>query len=335
MEPHLAGVIQLECPWARMEMHYLTWLGVSLIVCGILGSAANGMLSAGCLLGIGIPENRADQSHRLLLLNLSVASLGTLLLAGFPFTGPSLIYGRWIFGNGCCQLFAFLRQMFGFAQLSALMLLTIERYWLFYIITKEQTNLMTAKGCAWAISSFWALSAAFAIPPLIHWGRYACDSTRTTCELDWLMTNSSQISFNLFYLAFGVMLPTVVIFFCLWRCHQMIKSLSIDTNDFGMDSIGQYSITKVVMYIVLGMYLAWLPRAILVFLTMLPGGEGEKDLPATLKILSPIFVEASTMVPLIVYAMLGSHVRQTMMRMLKKRSSLKSKRGMIRLETTS
>nr|BAQ54740.1 opsin, RGR-like [Somatochlora uchidai] len=329
------SALQPECLWPTMEMHYLTWLGAVLIVCGILGSAANGMLSAGCLLGIGIPESRADQGHRLLLLNLSVASLGTLLLAGFPFTGPSLIYGRWIFGNGCCQLFAFLRQMFGFTQLSALMLLTAERYWLFYIITKEQTRMMSIKGCAWIIVSFWALSIIFAIPPLVHWGRYACDSTITTCELDWQMTNNNQVSFNLFYLAFGIALPTVIIFFCLWRSHKMIKSLSIETNDFGVDTIGQYSITKVVMYIVLGMYLAWLPRAILVFLTMVLGKEGVQNLPAILKILSPIFVEASTIVPLIVYAVLGSNVRETMLKMLKKRSSFKARHGMIRLRSTS
>nr|BAQ54765.1 opsin, RGR-like [Macromia amphigena] len=329
------SALQPECPWPPMEMHYLTWLGSLLIVCGILGSAANGMLSAGCLLGIGIPESRADQGHRLLLLNLSVASLGTLLLAGFPFTGPSLIYGRWIFGNGCCQLFAFLRQMFGFAQLSALMLLTAERYWLFYIITKEQTRMMSIKGCAWIIASFWAISVIFAIPPLVYWGRYACDSTRTTCELDWLMTNNNQLSYNLFYLIFAVILPTLIIFFCLWRSHKMIKSLSIETNDFGVDTIGQYSITKVVTYIVLGMYLAWLPRAILVFLIMLLGNEGEKNLPTVLKISSPIFVEASTMVPLVVYAVLGSNLRETMLKMLKKRSSFKARHGMIRLRSTS
>nr|BAQ54813.1 opsin, RGR-like [Tanypteryx pryeri] len=333
--PSLAGASQPECPWTAMEMQYLTWLGAILIVIGILGSAANGMLSAGCLLGIGIPENRGDQGHRLLLLNLSIASLGTLLLAGFPFTGPSLIQGRWIFGNSCCQLFAFLRQMFGFAQLAALMLLVMERYWLFYVITKENSRMMTIRGCAWGIASFWALSMLIAIPPLVRWGRYACDSTRTICELDWLMTNGSQISFNLFYLAIGVMLPTFVIFFCLWRTHTMIKALSIGTNDFGMDALGQYFITKVVMYIVMGMYLAWLPQAITVFSTMLLGNKGEKNLPVVLKMMSPIFSEVSTIVPIIVYAALGRHVRQTMLGILRKRNPPKSKHGMIRLHMKS
>nr|BAQ54696.1 opsin, RGR-like [Sympetrum frequens] len=333
MEPTTA--MQSECLWQPIDPYHLTWLGAVLIVCGILGSAANGMLSAGCLLGIGIPESRADQGHRLLLLNLSVASLGTLLLAGFPFTGPSLIYGRWIFGNGCCQLFAFLRQMFRFTQLSALMLLTAERYWLFYVITKEQTRMMSIKGCAWIIVSFWALSIIFAVPPLVHWGRYACDSTRTTCELDWQMTNNNQVSFNLFYLGFGVIIPTVIIFTCLWRSHKMLKSLSIETNDFGVDTIGQYSITKVVMYIVVGMYLAWLPRALLVFLTMVLGPEAGTKVPDMLKILSPIFAEASTIVPLIVYAVLGTNIRENMLKMLKKRSSFKARHGMIRLRSTS
>nr|BAQ54883.1 opsin, RGR-like [Epiophlebia superstes] len=328
----LAGASQAECPWTVLEMYYLTWLGAALIIFGILGSAANGILCAGCLLGIGIPGNRADQGHRLLLLNLSVASLGTLLLAGFPFTGPSSIYGRWIFGNACCQLFAFLRQMFGFAQLSALMLLAIERYWLFYVITKEHSRMLTIKGLVCGIASCWTLSIAWAIPPLIHWGRYACDSTRTTCELDWLMTNSSQVTFNLAYLLIGVIFPSVMIFFCLWRAYQIIKLLSIDSSDFGVDSLGQYFITKVVMLLVLGMYVAWLPRAMLVFWTMLQESEGKKNVPTLLKILSPIFIEASTTVPLIVYATLGSHVRQTMLGMFRKRSSGKSKHGMIRLQ---
>nr|BAQ54848.1 opsin, RGR-like [Anax parthenope] len=332
MESSMASASQVECPWPMIETHYLTWLGAALIVCGIFGSAANGMLSAGCLLGIGIPENRADQGHRLLLLNLSVASLGTLLLAGFPFTGPSSIYGRWIFGNACCQLFAFLRQMFGFAQLLALMLLAIERYWIFYIITKEQSRSLTVKGLVWGIVSCWTVSIVVAIPPLVNWGRYSCDFTRTTCELDWLMVNNSQVSFNLFYLAVGVIIPSLIIVYCLWKSHQIIKLLSIDSNDFGMESLGQYFITKAVIYIVIGMYLAWFPRAILVFWTMILGREQEMNVPNMLKILSPIFVEASTIISFIVYATLGSHVRQTVLGMLRKRASMKSKHGMIRLQ---
>nr|BAQ54831.1 opsin, RGR-like [Asiagomphus melaenops] len=333
MESSYAAHIHPECPWAAMDKHQLVWLGAITIICGILGAAANGILSAGCLLGIGIPESRVDQGHRLLLLNLSIASLGTLLLAGFPFTGPSLIYGRWIFGNGCCQLFAFLRVMFGFAQMSALMLLVVERFWLFYIITKEHSRMMTIKKCAWGIGTFWGLSMLLAIPPLIKWGRYSCDSTRTTCELDWLMKNESQISYNLFYLALGVTLPTFVIFFSLWRCHKMMKALSIHNNDFGIDVHGQYFITKVVLYIVLGMYITWIPRAIYVFVTMLSGNEGEKKLPTVLKILSPIITETSTMIPLIVYTLLGTNIRKNMMGLLRKTSSLRSKRGgMIRLQ---
>nr|BAQ54938.1 opsin, RGR-like [Indolestes peregrinus] len=328
--PYLAASTSPECPWNALEMHHLTLLGGFLITFGIIGAAANGMLCAGCLLGIGIPGSRIDQGHRLLLLNLSVASLGALLLAGFPFTGPSSIHGRWIFGNACCQLFGSLRQMFGFAQVSAIFLLAFERYWLFYVITKEQSRMMTIKGLAWAIVSCWMLSIAWAIPPLIHWGRYACDSTRTTCELDWHMTNSSQVTYNLAYLIFGFLIPTGLIFFCLWRAYKVIKLLSIDTGDFGVDSQGQYFITKVVAFLALGIYLAWLPRGITVFWTMVIGNEDGKSLPTALKIISPIFIEASTTIPLIVYFTLGRDLRRTILGMFKRNT--KQKHGMIRLQ---
>nr|BAQ54923.1 opsin, RGR-like [Mnais costalis] len=327
----LVAVTLPECPWNVLEMHYLTWLGAGLIIFGIIGSAANGLLCAGCLLGVGVPGNRVDQGHRLLLLNLSVASLGTLLLAGFPFTGPSSIYGRWIFGKACCQLFAFLRQMFGFAQILALVLLAIERYWLFNVITKEITRMLTLKGIAWSIASCWTIAIAWAIPPLVHWGRYSCDSTRTTCELDWHMIGSGQVTYNLSYLLLGIIIPSFLICFCLWRAYKVIKLLSIDTNDFMADSLGQYFITKVVAFSAIGMYLCWLPRAIIVFWTMVQRSEEKNNIPTALKIISPIFVEASTIVPLAVYASMGSHVRQTMLGIFK-RNTMKSKHGMIRLQ---
>nr|BAQ54907.1 opsin, RGR-like [Ischnura asiatica] len=330
--PSMAIAPLPDCPWNALEMQHLTWLGAGLIILGIIGSAANGLLCAGCLLGVGIPGNRVDQGHRLLLLNLSVASLGTLLLAGFPFTGPSAIYGRWLFGNACCQLFAFLRQMFGLAQMVALVLLAVERYWLFHAITKERSRMLTLKGIAWAIASCWTVSIAVAIPPLIHWGRYACDSTRTTCELDWHMNGSGQVTYNLSYLLLGIIIPTSLIFFCLWRAYKVIKLLSIDTTDFSMaDSLGQYFITKVVAFSAIGMYLSWLPRAILVFWTMVLKDVEKNNIPTGLKIISPLFVEASTIIPLIVYTSMGSHVRNTILGIFK-RSTMKSRHGMIRLQ---
>ncbi|XP_071454076.1 visual pigment-like receptor peropsin [Hetaerina americana] len=329
--PSLTAVTPLECSWNTLEVNHLAWLGAGLIIFGIIGSAANGLLCAGCLLGVGVPGNRVDQCHRLLLLNLSIASLGTLLLAGFPFTGPSSIYGRWIFGNACCQLFAFLRQMFGLSQMLALMLLAIERYWLFYFITKEISRMLTLKGIAWSVASCWTLAIAWAIPPLVHWGRYSCDSTRSACELDWHLLGSGQVTYNVSYLLLGIVTPSFIICFCLWRAYKVIRLLSMDTNDFITDSLGQYFITKVVAFSVIGMFLCWLPRAIIVFWTMLLRSEENENIPTSLKILSPIFVEASTIVPFIVYASIGSHVRQIILGIFK-RSTLKSRHGMISLQ---
>ncbi|GFY67528.1 visual pigment-like receptor peropsin [Trichonephila inaurata madagascariensis] len=63
----------------------------------------------------------------LLLINLAVSDLGLILL-GFPFSATSSFAGRWLFGEGGCQWYAFMGFLFGSAHIGTLALLALDRY---------------------------------------------------------------------------------------------------------------------------------------------------------------------------------------------------------------
>ncbi|XP_047000149.1 visual pigment-like receptor peropsin [Schistocerca americana] len=266
-------------------------LGGGLFVLGALGTAASGWLTSALLLGRALPTR-----PHLLLLSLSLTQLARVLLAGFPFSATSALSGRWLFGPGCCQLFAFLRQFLRLSQSAALALLSVER-------------LLTTRGKLadgrprlryyWAaVLLCWAASAAWATPPLFGWGRYECDATATSCDVGW-SPSGDRLRYSLPSLLLADLLPAALAVTCSWRSLRAGKSWCLHQEPASA-AADQRSFCKTVAWLVASLELFHAPQILLQLMSL----ADASPLPLLIMI-APLCSEASTILPLLVC--LGTH----------------------------
>ncbi|XP_023715830.1 visual pigment-like receptor peropsin [Cryptotermes secundus] len=273
-----------ECPWSPLDSAYRVYVGVFLIISGILGVVANGWLVTGFLI-----SPLLNIKTHLLILNLTVNCLGRGLLAGFPFAGTSILAGRWLFGAKCCQLFAFLQQLFGMSQVAAVTMLAVERVMVTrYLYSRTHPPLQQY---VTGILLCWTTAALWSVPPLLSWGRYGCDPTAMSCSLQWdLNTGYSSKIYNICLLLLGGILPATLMSFCIWCA---VSSEGRSSAGMDVDRLSQRALTKTVGVLVPGLCLMWLPHSLLVLwsLTGIP-------LPVPLVILATMSSEASAVIPI-------------------------------------
>ncbi|XP_067004049.1 visual pigment-like receptor peropsin [Anabrus simplex] len=294
--------MQGDCPWLPLESEYCKGLGAGLIVLGTLGAGLNGWLISTLLL-----SSLLNAKTHLLTLNLALASLGRAVLAGFPFTGTSTLAGRWLFGPNCCQLFAFLRQFFSLAQLINLAVIAVERA----LIVKYPRigDKLSVRIYVAGITLCWLSSVAWSIPPLTGWGRYNCDPTGMSCDLDWRPISGSQLSYNLCFLLLGGALPAMLTLASAWQAVHS-KNMAAVRTERGLSHVEQHALAKAAMVLIVTFLLVWMPHALQ--LLWILTGKG-RTLPEALAIMSPLSAEASTMVPTLVYLACPTRVRGALM----------------------
>ncbi|GIY46040.1 visual pigment-like receptor peropsin [Caerostris extrusa] len=113
--PHIPREIS-----ATILFNYLSSL--IMMTVGVLGTVGNELVLAMFLRFRGLITPTS-----LLLINLAVSDLGLIVL-GFPFSASSSFAGRWLFGDGGCQWYAFMGFLFGSAHIGTLALLALDRY---------------------------------------------------------------------------------------------------------------------------------------------------------------------------------------------------------------
>nr|CAD7455826.1 unnamed protein product [Timema tahoe] len=155
----------------------------------------------------------SHQAH-LILLNLAIVCLGHGLFGGFTFSGTSALNGRWLFGEACCQMFGFMRTLFGCCQTSTLTLLGVER-----ALSIRWTNTgrrLALRYYVLTIILCWMLALTLALLPLLGHGRYSCDVTGTACDYDWTsIAEPRHLAFNLCLLLLATLLPLTVACVCV------------------------------------------------------------------------------------------------------------------------
>ncbi|XP_075214131.1 visual pigment-like receptor peropsin [Lycorma delicatula] len=229
----------------NQEMKML--LGILLVFSGLLSSAVNIWLVSSLFL-------RAEMISyiHLRLLNLSVACFGRTLLAGYPFQAPSAIAGRWLFGDACCKLFAFLHQFFSVAEIMSLMFLARECLCLI-----QPSYIGNTKNYIGSTLAVWLMSLFWAILPFFNFGRYSCDVAGISCDLDWSSRTKSEFSYNMSYLLFAVVLPLFLAFLSLFQ------AISSSTLNFHFSGLEKYNSIKAVLAVIVIMLLMWTPGGIL------------------------------------------------------------------------
>ncbi|KAF8781582.1 visual pigment-like receptor peropsin [Argiope bruennichi] len=260
-------------------------VGSYLVVIGLLGTVGNGLVLAMFLKFRGLITPTS-----LLLINLAVSDLGLIVL-GFPFSASSSFAGRWLFGEGGCQWYAFMGFLFGSAHIGTLALLALDRYLIACRISLR--GKLTYRRYCQMLSAIWGYAFFWAAMPLLGWGRYGMEPSVTTCTIDWQHNDSNYKSFILVYFVLGFMVPLAIITVCYFAIARRIRKNTV-TKQRGVvhdQWTNERSITLMSFVLILTFIIAWTPYAVLCLWTIF---DHPNTVPPFLTLIPPLFAKAST-----------------------------------------
>ncbi|XP_042908074.1 visual pigment-like receptor peropsin [Parasteatoda tepidariorum] len=242
----------------------------------------------------------------LLLINLAVSDLGLILL-GFPFSSSSSFHGRWLFGEGGCQWYAFMGFLFGSAHIGTLALLALDRYLIACRISLR-SKLNYRRYCQ-MLAAVWGYAFFWAAMPLFGWGRYGLEPSITTCTIDWQHNDSSYKSFLLVYFVLGFMVPLTIITVCYCAIARRVRK-NTATRQRGVihdQWSNERSITSMSFVLIIAFVLAWSPYAVLCLWTIFAPPE---TVPPILTLIPPLFAKASTVFNPFIYFLSNPRLRK-------------------------
>ncbi|XP_063376816.1 visual pigment-like receptor peropsin [Cydia fagiglandana] len=293
-----------DCPWYYFDSSYKTLLGSCLFVFGVFGVLLNGWLFI-----TFIHTHLLTFRSHILVLNLCSASLGRNLL-GFPFAGASAVTKRWLFGSACCQLFAFLNQFFGVFQMTALLVIILERYLLAKFYRRER--ILHLRLYYILVGVCFLNAAVFATPPLFGYGLYSCDPTGTVCTFFWPSGTSGakQIGYTAPYVILCGVIPVIAIFYYTG------KAVRLETIYYRSEQQKeQKRLTQSVHVLTISTLALWIPSAVLAGYQWFPALvlNYRSHVPPTLALIAPIASEAATSIPVLCYLFADERLRAALL----------------------
>ncbi|XP_054716668.1 LOW QUALITY PROTEIN: visual pigment-like receptor peropsin [Uloborus diversus] len=268
------------------------FVGSYLILVGILGTIGNGAVVA-----MFLRFRVLVTPTSLLLINLAISDLGLIFL-GFPFSSSSSFHGRWLFGEGGCQLYAFLGFLFGSAHIGTLALLALDRYLIACRISLRVK--LTYRRYCQMLSVVWGYAFFWAAMPLLGWGRYGMEPSITTCTIDWQHNDSNYKSFILVYFVLGFVVPLAIIAVCYCAIARRVrrKPGSKQRGAVHDQWTNENSVTCMAFVLIIAFIVAWSPYAVLCLWTIF---SEPATVPPFLTLIPPLFAKSSTVVNPFIY----------------------------------
>ncbi|KAG7477489.1 hypothetical protein MATL_G00070160 [Megalops atlanticus] len=247
-----------------------------------------------------------------ILVNLAVANLLVSTIGSFTaFYSFSNRY--FVFGPLACEIEGFVATLGGMVSLWSLSVVAFERY---LVICKPVGNFSfkgthAIVGCA----ATWVFALIASAPPLFGWSRYIPEGLQCSCGPDWYTTdnkynNESYVMF-LFIFCFGF--PFTVILFCYSQLLFTLKSAAKAQEQSASTQKAEREVTKMVVVMVLGFLVCWLPYTSFALWVVFNRGE-----PFDLRLASipSCFSKASTVYNPIIYVFMNKQFRSCMMKMI-------------------
>lgn len=152
------------------------------------------------------------------LSNNAVANL-LIVVFGYPVAVSANLQGKYLLANNAnCNWSSFVNGSTGIASiitlatLSFVIKLNVARW-----NRSPQSSLR--KSCC-VIAGIWIYSTGLMVPPLLGWNKYVPGSARFSCCPDWTSRDITDLSYNVFLIIMGFVVPLTVIgysFFKIWR----------------------------------------------------------------------------------------------------------------------
>nr|XP_023693304.1 blue-sensitive opsin-like isoform X1 [Paramormyrops kingsleyae] len=201
------------------------------------------------------------QSHlNYILVNLAVSNL-LVSLTGSSTALCTFISRYFILGPFMCKAEGFLSTLGGMVSLWSLSVVAVERY---LVICKPMSsftfkNTHALIGCAVP----WIFALIASLPPLFGWSRYIPEGLQCSCGPDWYTVNNkyNNESYVMFLFIFCFGFPFSVIVFCYSRLLFAVKAVAKVQEQSASTQQAEREVTKMVVVMVLGFLVCWLPYA--------------------------------------------------------------------------
>ncbi|KAK5872979.1 hypothetical protein PBY51_013630 [Eleginops maclovinus] len=247
-----------------------------------------------------------------ILVNLAVANL---LVAGVgSFTAFCSFACRYfIFGALGCKIEGFLATLGGMVSLWSLAVVAFER-WL--VICKPMGNFIFKPDHAIACCAFtWVFALMASLPPLFGWSRYIPEGLQCSCGPDWYTTNNkyNNETYVMFLFGFCFAVPFSTIVFCYSQLLITLKMAAKAQAESASTQKAEREVTKMVVVMVLGFLVCWLPYASFALWVVNNRGQSFDLRMATIP---SCLSKGSTVYNPVIYVLFNKQFRSCMMQML-------------------
>ncbi|KAK7145034.1 hypothetical protein R3I94_011205 [Phoxinus phoxinus] len=230
-------------------------LGFYMFLLIIFGLPINGLT-----LLVTAQHKKLRQPLNYILVNLALA--GTIMgVFGFTVSFYSSCVGYMVVGPTGCMVEGFFATLGGQVSLWSLVVLAVERY---IVVCKPMGSFKFSSNHALAGIIFtWIMASSCAVPPLLGWSRYIPEGIQTSCGPDYYTLNPlyNNESYLIYMFTCHFCIPVTTIFFTYGSLVCTVKAAAAQQQDSASTQKAEKEVTRMVIMMVLGFLVAWVPYA--------------------------------------------------------------------------
>nr|ABS89282.1 SWS2 opsin [Neoceratodus forsteri] len=247
-----------------------------------------------------------------ILVNLAVANL---IVVGFGSTTAFYSFSQMYFAWGplACKIEGFAATLGGMVSLWSLAVVAFER---FLVICKPLGNFTFRSthaiiGCV----ATWVFGLISSAPPLFGWSRYIPEGLQCSCGPDWYTTNNkwNNESYVIFLFCFCFGFPLSVIIFSYGRLLMTLRAVAKQQEQSASTQKAEREVTKMVVVMVLGFLVCWLPYTVFSLWVVTHRGE---SFELALGSIPAVFSKSSTVYNPLIYVFMNKQFRSCMMKLI-------------------
>ncbi|TRY55066.1 hypothetical protein DNTS_020788 [Danionella cerebrum] len=254
-------------------------------------------------------HKKLRQPLNFILVNLAFA--GTIMaFFGFTVTFYCSISGYMALGPTGCAIEGFFATLGGQVSLWSLVVLAIERY---IVVCKPMGSFKFSANHAIAGIVFtWVMASSCAVPPLFGWSRYIPEGMQTSCGPDYYTLNPefNNESYVIYMFSCHFCIPVTTIFFTYGSLVCTVKAAAAQQQDSESTQKAEREVTRMVILMVLGFLVAWVPYASYAAWIFFNRGAA---FSAVSMAIPAFFSKASALFNPIIYVLLNKQFRSCML----------------------
>nr|AGB67494.1 c-like opsin [Tripedalia cystophora] len=289
----------------------------TLQLCNFMGGYTSVVVVVGVIMNmcviIGILRffKRMDP-YLMLVLSQGFCDLLSPLVA-YPLSLASSFACTWLFGDGWCYYYGFVTSFAGYTSIFNLTAFAVERYVTFKFPLKRE-RVLSKRNMIIMISLVWIAGFVWAALPLMGISAYVKEGIGTMCSVRWHSDDSSDFYYSLSLIICAYLLPVFIILMCYKSFLGIIYSIMPRSRILGNPELQTENTsverqqTFIVIFMVLWYNIAWLPYALVCFISVI----GYPNLISLQAACIPgVFAKTSNIINPIIYCFICKQFRST------------------------